>query len=405
MSPLRTIARDLVERRLWPLAALLVAGLVAIPVVFLRPQPNALSGSSAPAAAAPAPAPVNPAASTASTASPSDPTADPSVALTSSPFAAAFSGGLNLPPSMAGLLKATKGSDDRRAVADAPLRDPFAAALASAAAPAASTSTSGSSATPASATPSSTPAASSSSSSSATSSTQATPSSTAPRAVGQGSRASAPTQSSTPSSPATPSSTPVSSQTPASSGTSSSSDSWRVFRADVSFGSTQTLPTDTDATRLTAYPSAVDPMAIYLGVMRGGWGAVFMLRDDVRPVGSPSCRPRKQICTWVILHPGESVTLNAKDASGTVTPYTLKLAKIREDKVAEAAAKAAYAKANAGGRCLLGAMAAYHYDAATGTLAPRPEMKDCRYQGDTATAGTNAAVTTGSSQASDYRVP
>ncbi|MEA2320867.1 MAG: hypothetical protein QOD81_717, partial [Solirubrobacteraceae bacterium] len=33
MSFLRTIVRDLVERRLWPVALLLVAALVAVPVV------------------------------------------------------------------------------------------------------------------------------------------------------------------------------------------------------------------------------------------------------------------------------------------------------------------------------------------------------------------------------------
>jgi hypothetical protein len=205
------------------------------------------------------------------------------------------------------------------------------------------------------------------------------------------------TAPSTPSTPAGPS-TP----TPA---TPAAGNDWRVFRADVSFGNTETLPVDSDASRLTAYPSLFNPIAIYLGVMRGGWGAVFMLRDDVRPVGASSCRPRKSICTWVILHPGESVTLNAKDATtGTVTPYTLKVAAIREDTVSEDAAKAAYGKANAGGRCLLGPLAAYHYDAGTGTLALRPEMKACRYQGDTGTstptdpaagAATDAGTTAG----------
>src|SRR3982750_111865 len=98
MSPLRTIARDLIDRRLWPVAALLAVGLVAIPVVFLRPAPSAVAPAAAPPAATAAPA------------APSAPTADPSVALTSSPFAAAFAGPLDLPPSMQGLLKATAGS-------------------------------------------------------------------------------------------------------------------------------------------------------------------------------------------------------------------------------------------------------------------------------------------------------
>jgi hypothetical protein len=362
MSPLRTIARDLVDRRLWPVAALLAVGLVAIPMLFLRPAPNAVSETPAPAAAPAAPA--TPAATpAASAAAPADPTADPSVALTSSPFAAAFAGPLDLPPSMQGLLRATKGADDRRTVADAPLRDPFSAGIASVKPAAAASSSSGSAAAPS--------AAASAPASDAGGST--TPASTPAPVAGP----SSPTDT-----PSTPASTP--SPTPAPSDPAPAAD-WRIFTTDVSFGTTETAPTDGNATRLTAYPSSFNPVAIFLGVMRGGWGAVFMLRDDVRPVGAPSCRPRKTICTWVILHPGESVTLNAKDATGTVTPYSLKVAAIREDTASEAAAKAAYAKADAAGRCLLGPLAAYHYDAQTGTLAPRPELKACTYQGDDAT--------------------
>src|SRR6185312_13825233 len=96
-----------------------------------RPAPAALEASTttgAPAATAAAPA-----AATAATGA-TGPTGaagatgvvDPSVAMTSSPFAAAFGSGLDLPPSMEGLLKATKGADDRKAVRDAALRDPFA---------------------------------------------------------------------------------------------------------------------------------------------------------------------------------------------------------------------------------------------------------------------------------------
>src|SRR4051794_21336999 len=143
MGPLSTLARDLVERRLWPVAAMLVVALIAVPVLFLRSTPAAVAPASAPAAPAPAASAAPAAPATPTTA---DPTADPAVALTSSPFAAAFGSGLSLPPSMEGLLKSTKGADDRKAVADAPLRDPFAAA---AAATAAAASTASSSAAPA----------------------------------------------------------------------------------------------------------------------------------------------------------------------------------------------------------------------------------------------------------------
>lgn len=341
MNHLHTIARDLVERRLWPFAALLAAVLVAVPVLFLRPGPAALQS-------APAPAPVAAAAATgttapATTAAPADLGSDPSVGMTSSPFAAAFGAGTNLPPAMEGLLKSAKGPDDRKAVASSPLKNPFAVA-ASAAPPAASTTkTTTTAAAPATATPPS-----AGSAPAAPAQTVATPSLGAAKT--------------------TPATTPVSSVTKA------------IFHADVRFGTVETPPMVTDVRRLTAFPSSFAPVAVYLGVMRGGWGAAFALRSGVQPVGSPSCRPRKQICTWVILHPGESVTLNVKDdATGTVTPYKLTLERVRKTTVSPKVAQLAAQRVAVDGRCLLGPLAAYRYDTESGTLAPRPELKSCRY--------------------------
>jgi hypothetical protein len=154
-----------------------------------------------------------------------------------------------------------------------------------------------------------------------------------------------------------------------------------IYHADVRFGTATTNPMVSDAKRLTAFPDALDPIVVYLGVMRGGWGAAFALREGTQPLGAPSCRPRKQICTWVILHPGESVALSVKDATtGATTAYTLKLAKIRVTKVTPTAAATAAGRASTAGRCLLGPLAAYRYDTESGTLAARPELKSCRYR-------------------------
>jgi hypothetical protein len=149
----------------------------------------------------------------------------------------------------------------------------------------------------------------------------------------------------------------------------------------VRFGTAATNPMVSDAKRLTAFPSSLEPVAVYLGVMRGGWGAAFALREGSQPTGAPSCRPRKQICSWVILHPGEEVTLNVKDAvTGAVTAYRLKLDKIRATTVTPKAATTAAKRVDTAGRCLLGPLAAYRYDTKSGTLAPRPELKGCRYR-------------------------
>ena len=385
MSPLSTLARDLVERRLWPVAALLVVALIAVPVMFLRSTPAAIApAASTPAPSAPATtAPSTPAAG-ATTTTPADPGADPSVSMTSSPFAAAFGSGLSLPPSMEGLLKSTKGADDRKAVADAPLRDPFAAASAAGASASTTTGASGSSAAAA---PAAAPAATTASASAGAAS------------VSGGSAASA-----TPAGPSSPAAqsesapvTPVAETKPVSSGDSSSSpagDSTAVFHADVRFGTTEAPPMVSDAKRLTAFPSTYTPVAVFLGVMRGGWGAAFAIRNGSEPKNAPSCRPRRQICTWVILHPGESVTLNSTDpVSGAVTPYTLKLERVRKTVVTPDAAREAARRASLAGRCLLGPLAAYKYDTNTGTLAPRPELKACHYRapGQATTAAVRVA--------------
>ena len=373
MTPLRTIARDLVERRLWPLAALLVVGLIAIPVLFLRPAPAALETSADAAATAPAAAPAAaaPAAGAAAAPTSTDAAADPSVALTSSPFAAAFGGGLNLPPAMEGLLKATKGKDARKDVADAPLRDPF--SINGGAAPAASAAVTAEPGTAPALTPSAP----------AVAGGTAAPASPSP--------ATAPIPSPEPlPQPAPAPKTPVA-DAPADD--EPVDPQGTTYHADVQFGTVETSPMVEDAQRLTAFPSSFAPVAVYLGVMRGGWGAVFAIRDDARPVGSSTCRPRKQICSWVILHPGESVTLNTKDeTTGAITPYTLTLAKIRRTVLDADAALEANRKADAAGRCLLGPLAAYRYDTQTGTLALRDEMKDCQYR--TPDQPENAAVRT-----------
>ena len=375
MTALRNTARELVEKRLWPIAALLVVALIAIPVLFKRPAPAALEAAS-PATATGAPA--STAAPAAAAAPATGPTgtqgvvADPAVTMTSSPFAAAFGSGLDLPPSMEGLLKATKGADDRKSVRDAALRDPFAftASASSASTPAGSgTATQNLSTTPPA---SATPAAS----------TASAPAASGPSG-GFGGGGTAPSAGPTGPAGATDAPTPDTSTTDTAAASPAAAEKGTTFHADVQFGTAgDSSPLASDVQRLTAFPSAFDPVAVYLGVMRGGWGAVFALRDDVRPVGAPSCRPRKQICSWVILHVGESVTLAVKDpATGAVTTtYTLKLAKISREDLASDEAKAANARADANGRCLLGPLAAYKYDTQSGTLAARPELKDCQYR-------------------------
>src|SRR3954454_18083834 len=58
MKPLRDIWLDLVDRKLWPLAALLVIALVAVPVLVSRSASGGAGGSDVAAALPPAATPV-----------------------------------------------------------------------------------------------------------------------------------------------------------------------------------------------------------------------------------------------------------------------------------------------------------------------------------------------------------
>jgi hypothetical protein len=76
MSQLRDLFSDLVEKRLWPLALLLVGGLVAVPLVLAKSTPSASTTpppAAAAAAPASAPAPGEPVVSVAQGATPSAP--------------------------------------------------------------------------------------------------------------------------------------------------------------------------------------------------------------------------------------------------------------------------------------------------------------------------------------------
>lgn len=128
--------------------------------------------------------------------------------------------------------------------------------------------------------------------------------------------------------------------------------------------------------RLQPLPSAENPVLIYLGVLKDGKTAVFLLDHGVTAVGDGDCRPSPAECDTLRLEVGETEFLDVTDATGASTgQYQLDLVKIHKSTTASASRAQASSKA---GRRLLKARIAsdgptgYRWDAASGSLQRRP---------------------------------
>ncbi len=117
-------------------------------------------------------------------------------------------------------------------------------------------------------------------------------------------------------------------------------------------------------------------MLIYLGVLRDGKTAVFLVDHGVSAVGDGDCRPSPDECETLRLKAGETEFLDVTDATGASTgQYQLDLVKIHKSSTASASRAQASSKA---GRRLLEARVAsdgptgYRWDAAAGALQRRP---------------------------------
>lgn len=94
----------------------------------------------------------------------------------------------------------------------------------------------------------------------------------------------------------------------------------------VRFGRAGTQLTKIDAIpRLTPLPSAERPIVIYLGLRRDGETAVFMVSSDVRAQGEGRCVPSRATCEAIELRAGQIAFLDHTGDDGAVTQYELDL--------------------------------------------------------------------------------
>ena len=328
MSSLR---RDLVERKLWMVVALLVVAVVAVPVFLLK----SASANTAPTVPAP-------------------PSAAPAGAQTST----------------------TENVDTKKESPKVVLariaRNPFASAVPKLKAkPAPTTSSSSTTSTTATTSSPSTstvamvsPAPSSSGTTSSSGSTSTSPS------TGSSSSGTArtPTAGNTPTStiastpPATQSAQPAKVQT------------WTMYSVDVRFGNDLHVPLRADIARLTALPSAKQPDVMFDGVMSNGNAAVFALRQGVGHTGPGWCHPDHDTCSAIVLKPGETEDLTIPGPGGTLQKRMLRVVRITSSIThSQKAALAAFNRVSHPGLCdlLLAEPLIYHLDTGTYTSVPK----------------------------------
>jgi hypothetical protein len=280
MSFVRNLANDLVEKRLWPIAAVLLAAIVAVPLLLSggssTPSSSERTAANAPALAAAVPA------------SPVRVTLDSSV-----PAAKRYRKGRVRNPFRQQYQPKTES----------------ASATGGGRAPAMATA-------PAAASPSSATVTSRSDSSDPKTGLVKHPSTT---------KKSTTKKSTTKKTPAT----------------ATKPTRGKKYRVAWRFGLGDALEGNHDAARLTALPSAEDPMAMFLGVLSDGRTAVFLVRPGTQVSGDGWCRPKPEDCQTIEMRRGDIVSLNQ---------YRLHLVRVQKRTVSAKVAKRSHARVSKAGR-------------------------------------------------------
>jgi hypothetical protein len=172
-----------------------------------------------------------------------------------------------------------------------------------------------------------------------------------------------------------------------------------VYTVNVSASYGNQTGTLDDLERLTPLPPNTAAEVVFLGVMKGGKKAVFLLTGSVAVkatvTGSVTCKPSTTDCEIVELPVGAQLTLTPASSGSGVSTFTLKLAAIGETKLASASAAAqARQSAASAGEAILGAstssaLASFFYDAAQGALVYEPQNQ-VGTSGSTGTGGASS---------------
>jgi hypothetical protein len=321
MSALR---RDLLERRWWVLVAVLVVCVVAVPLLLLTQAPASGARVDAPSGVV-APVPVQ--ASGRGTAA--KPTPSPAAGLPRDPFTSATPK-LAAKPAAPARTPATSSTVASNPVLVAP-----------------------------------TPAAASSPSSVSTSTPATGSGSTQGNSTVTGTTT---TTTTTDPPPSVQASTPPITR------------SWTIYAVDLRLGKDAHARVRRNLARLTLLPTPKDPELMFIGVMAGGRQAVFALAAGVQHRGRGRCKPSHQVCSTIVLNPGQTELLTVPTTAGEEQQLTLSLIAVRSRVTqSRSAALAAYERESAAGQCDLNLAEPMSYGQSLGTLSAAAGGS-CRHQ-------------------------
>ena len=324
MSSLR---RDLLERKLWIIVAVLLAAVVAVPVLLLK----SASASGTPTLPAP-------------------PAADTVTSATTSQTST------TAPPSNA----------PAKVVLARIARDPFAASVPKLSAKPGSTA-------PATGASSGTSSSSTASTASSGSSTVSMVSPTPATGTATGSTSSASGASSA-GATATPTSTVASTSPSTQTAEPAKVQSWTTYAVTVRFGKDLSAPLRTNIARLTPLPSGSAPEVMFMGVMSDGRSAVFAVRQAIGHTGPGLCRPDHDLCSAIVLKPGQTERLTIPTASGGKRKVVLRLVSLTSSIThSQKVALDAFNRISHPGACDLLLSDPMLYNLETGTLSNVPK--------------------------------
>jgi hypothetical protein len=130
--------------------------------------------------------------------------------------------------------------------------------------------------------------------------------------------------------------------------------SHHILAVDLRFGEEGAPRTLRNLRRLAALPPKDDPVAIYMGLLRDRRTAVFLIDADATKHGEGSCKPDARTCTTVHVRKGQTVYLEVPSASRGSVQYRLELLRVVKRRTSSRAkAEDSYAREPGAARKLL----------------------------------------------------
>ena len=102
------------------------------------------------------------------------------------------------------------------------------------------------------------------------------------------------------------------------------------YHVDVRFGELGAEKTHNDVPRLTALPTSSSPIVVFVGVLKDGVTAVFLVTSEAVPHGEGSCKPDKNSCTYIYMKAGETETLDVPAGTAGLAQYELKVLRVHK---------------------------------------------------------------------------